>query len=113
MEVFTFGGNPSIDSSPEVTLSIITSPAPPLDLKTETSLGASLAYEMEILLAEQHATLINDPGQFEQWLVTTDPVTLYNWGVRTLHEKFKEYPSLESTTPPKFLTFLNTNVKHL
>lgn len=110
IEAFTFGGTLSIDSSTDITLCKITSPAPILDIKTETSVGAILAYEVQIVLAEKQATLSDNPGQFEQWLIATDPVTLYNWVVRTLQEKFKERPTLESSTPPNFLTFINTIV---
>lgn len=108
IEAFTFGGTLSIDSSPDITLCRITSPAPILDLKIETSVGAILTYEVEILLAEQQATLSDNPSHFEQWLTATDPLTLYNWVVRTLQEKFKECPSLESSTSPDFLTFIKT-----
>lgn len=90
LEVFTFGGDLSIDVHERATNLIFTSPAPILKVRTMESEASLLAQEAEILIAERSAALEKTPGEFDRRLISANPIILYRAILHAILIRFQE-----------------------
>ena len=88
VEAFTFGGDLRIESEEELTMGVLMSPAPILELTSTYSFPSFLAEETEIFLAERRAEWEPDHTTFIKKLIKADPLTLYCVCLKALREKF-------------------------
>lgn len=77
VEAFTFGGDLRIESEEELTIGVLASSAPILELISTSSIPSLLAEETEILVAERRAEWEHDHATFIKKLIRADPLTLY------------------------------------
>jgi hypothetical protein len=89
VEAFTFGGDLRIEPGEELTIGVLTSPAPILELISTSSIPSLLAEETEILFAERRAEWEPDHTTFIKKLIKVDPLTLYFVLLEILREKFE------------------------
>jgi hypothetical protein len=93
VEVFTLGGQVTINTEREHTECIFTSPAPFLDMTTGHSVATLLSNEIEILLAQRRAAHnFHFPNEFDTLLLKVDPLIFYACCLETVREKFAHLP---------------------
>ena len=90
VEVFSLGGEMTVNSQLDLTACTYTSPAPIFDLLSDYSLDTLLAEEIEILLAQRRAAWAGHPAQFEARLARAEPRSLYIACLKVLHERYAQ-----------------------
>lgn len=110
-EIFSFGGRLTLTIEQDYTICMLRSAAPILDLLYQDSPAATLAQEVEILLAQRRAAWSNDLGLYEQHLAVVDPLVLYHACLDALREKLKHFPLNETLQLQKFIHLLKVESK--
>jgi hypothetical protein len=113
IEAFTFGGDLRIESKESLTIGILTSPAPILELTSTSSIPSILAEETEIIFAERRAEWEPDHTTFNKKLINADPLTLYCACLEALREKFEHSRLLDNDIIHHFAHFIQTEIKVL
>jgi len=109
-EAFTFGGNLRIKSEDELTIGVLTSPAPLLELVSTSSISSIFAEETEILFAERRAEWEPDHTTFNKKMIKADPLTLYCVCLEALREKFEHSRLRDSENIHHFAHFIQTEI---
>ncbi len=91
VEVFSLGGEMSIDSQFDHTVCTLTSPAPIFDLLLEHSLSVLLAEEIEMQLGERRAAWAAQPTLFDERLARAEPWLLFAACLKTLSVRYAHY----------------------
>jgi hypothetical protein len=87
VEAFSFGGDLTVTSQEELTICLITSPAPIIALARTEPMPTLLVEEVETLLAHEHAVLDQHGEDFEGHLAQIEPSLLYCACLGELHKK--------------------------
>ncbi len=91
VEVFSLGGELSIDSHFDHTVCTLISPAPIFDLLSEHSLSVLVAEEIEMLLAERRAAWAARPNLFDERLACAEPWLLFAACLKALSVRFAHH----------------------
>lgn len=114
LEVFTFGGQVEVASSPDHTTLTLTSPAPLLELADNRPLTLMFFDEIEILLAEARARLMpHATAEFEGKLLTADPFLFYVACLDAIHKKMETFHTPLEGTRQHFKHALADEIKRL
>ncbi|MGD9091836.1 MAG: hypothetical protein PVF74_03235 [Anaerolineales bacterium] len=113
IEAFTFGGRLVIEEYQGLTMCILTSSAPILEISSATTNLMMLIEEIEILFAERSAAMLSDPHAFERNLVSADPMELYLACLDSLIGKFEHFSHKENPRILRFLNFLHAEKSRL
>lgn len=112
-EAFTFGGNLTIHSKDKFTLLILESPAPIIDINAADQAKMLFVEEVEILLAERRAALLENKNAYESHLAYVNPLNLYVTCVHTLIEKYEHMDHKENPEIMGFLNYIHAEFKRL
>lgn len=92
-EALMFGGNLKIRVNEDVTVLIFVSAAPIIKITNTTKIDELFRDEIKILWAEQRASWLSQPEEFENRLVNADPLELYQASLIALIKKYhKPHP---------------------
>lgn len=106
-EAFTFGGSLKIESQDTVTICILESPAPILDISSADPILMMFIEEIEILFAKRKAASLYTPNTYEKHLMIADPFNLYLACLNALIDKFEHLHHKEEPRINEFLNFLH------
>jgi len=113
VEAFTFGGDLRIESKEELTIGMLTSPAPILELTSAASILSMLAEEIEIIFAERRAEWEPDHRTFNEKLITADPFVLYCACLENLRERYEQSHVKSDEEVQKFKQFVHNEIANL
>jgi hypothetical protein len=113
VEAFTFGGDLRIESKEEVTIGILTSPAPILELTSTSSIPSILAEETEIIFAERRAKWEPDHAAFIKKLIVADPLALYCASLEYLGVKYEHSHVRDDGAIQHFDQFVHDEIEAL
>jgi hypothetical protein len=121
VEAFTFGGDLHVMPQANLTLCVLTSPAPiieilPQPLTHGPSVTTMLVDEVEALIARRRAAWDReqDPDAFDERLAAADPFVLYLACLQALNEHYAHFPyQEEDTLTHEFVAYLHGEIKTL
>lgn len=123
VEAFTFGGDLHVTPQADLTLCVLTSPAPiieilPQPLTHGPSVATMLVDEVEALIARRRAAWEREqgPDAFDKRLAATDPFVLYLACLQALNENYAHLPHQhqeEDTLTQEFVAYLQGEIKTL
>lgn len=113
VEAFSFGGDLKIESKEELTIGVLTSPAPILELTSTSSMPSILAEETEILFAEKRAEWEPDHATFNKKLMMADPFTLYCACLEYWKAKYEHAHLIEDRVFQRFTLFIQNEIEAL
>lgn len=112
-EAFTFGGTLKIESEESITICRMTSTAPIMEMNRVDPLLMKFIEEIEILLAERSAALLEKHRVYEQHLAEVDPFKMYLACLQTLIMKYESSRHLEEIGVEVFSNFLHQERRRL
>jgi len=92
VEAFSFGGELTITNEEDLTLCVLTSTAPILNLVTPQTAATRLVGEFEAVLARQEAVWGHHPHTFQKKLASLDPHTLFVAGLVSMSHAYTDIP---------------------
>lgn len=113
LELFTFGGELSVQAGPDCTKCEIRSPAPILGNFADHSTGRLLAEETEIILAQERADFIEDEQVYDRRLASLDPLDLYYASLNTLLERFHHLPETTDGMNVRLVHTIRSEIEYL
>jgi hypothetical protein len=113
VEAFTFGGELRIESEEALTVGMLTSPAPILELTSTSSIPSILAEETEIIFAERRAEWEPDHKTFIKKLIVADPFVLYCACLKYLKAKFDHSHIGDDGVIQYFVQFIHDEIEAL
>lgn len=113
VEAFTFGGNLQMESKEALTIGILTSPAPILELTSTSSIPSVLAEETEIIFAERRAEWEPDHMTFNKKLIMADPFFLYCACLEYLKVKYEQSHIMDDGVILHFAQFVHDEIEAL
>ena len=113
VELFTFGGELSIETKDQLTAVVFSSPAPILLLRAHESAASLLAQEAEILLAERCACLESKPGEYDHRLALVVPLVLYHSILCAVQTRLERLPHTGNELWMHFRHILKEEVRFL
>ncbi|RPI23242.1 MAG: hypothetical protein EHM70_22765 [Chloroflexota bacterium] len=113
VEVFSFGGEVSVESRDEYTLCVLTSPAPIMSIFSGNSPVNLFTEEVEILLAQRRAARSLQPGEFDKRLASVDPLSLYFACLQAALGRYKRLPPSDSLVGTDYAHMLREEIKNL
>jgi hypothetical protein len=113
VEAYTFGGNLVIENHNGLTMCILTSSAPILDISSAATDLMMLIEEIEILYAERRAVMLSDSHTFERRLAIADPLALYLASIDALIGKIEHFSHKENSQYLRFLNYLHAEKSRL
>lgn len=98
VEAFTFGGTLEIRNEQGKTSCLLQSPAPILNIQhaSTTQTGCSLAEEVQDLLAVRRAANLGSDEDFEEKLISIQPISLFISALKSIDAKYTRLPHEES-----------------
>jgi hypothetical protein len=113
VEAFTFGGSLKIESHDTLTVCILESPAPILEISVKDPILRMFIEETEILFAKRRASLLSQPHAYDEQLMNVDPFILYQATLNALIDDFEHSHHKEDPNINEFLNFLHAERKRL
>jgi len=95
VEAFSFGGKLRISSGVYITVCLLESPAPILDITPSDPTLLSFVEEIQIILAARRADWLPKTEEYERRLIAVDPMTLYMACLQALKNKLEQFPHKE------------------
>lgn len=113
VEAFTLGGSLEIETQETLTSCILTSPAPILEITSNGTVRDLFIEELEIILAERRAALLNASLDYDARITDAPPLELYVAILNVLIEKFDHSHHKEDTQILELVNFLHAEKRRL
>lgn len=113
VEAYTLGGNLKVQQYANSTLCTLESPAPIVELNNIEPPLELFIEEIEILLAERRAALLNEALDYEERILLTEPMELYLSVLNAMLEKFDHSQHKDNAQILQFINFLHTEKRRL
>jgi hypothetical protein len=113
VNIYTFGGSLSFDSSKRQTACILTSPAPILRLENITSIEFLLAQETDILMAEKAIASGTSWMALHEKAAGMGPLLFYRACLVSLEKKYRDFVHKELEHIQEFYNFIKREMENL
>jgi hypothetical protein len=113
VEAFTLGGSLEIETQDTLTACILTSPAPILEITSNGKVEDLYIEELEIILAERRAVLLNESRDYDARIIKAPPLELYAAILNTLIDKFDHSHHKQDPQLLELIQFLHAEKRRL
>ena len=113
LEVFTFGGELTVQTGTESSLAVLSSDAPVLVRVGASAAAVTLMEESELILALRKGVWDEQPGEFDRRLLLAEPLELYHAFLVSYLERVKSLPRIENESERHLLYELRQEVEHI
>ena len=113
VEAFTLGGDLEIEMRDTMTTCIVTSPAPILEITSNGTIEDLFIEELQILLAERRAVLLNEANDYDDRIIDAPPMELYAAMLNALIDKFDHSHHKEDPQLLELIHFLHAEKRRL
>jgi hypothetical protein len=113
VEAFTLGGGLEIKTQDTLTACILTSTAPILEITSNGTVEDLFIEELEIILAERKAALLNESLDYDARIINIPPLELYVAMLNDLIDKFDQSHHKEDPQLLELIHFLHAEKRRL